>query len=223
MRDPRRLWVPTRMSYFGIAYNTRLVPAATAPKTYEDLLDPKWKGKMVWPALTHVGAPLFVTNLRLTWGEDKAMAYLEAAAHAEHRQFRRRQSAHAGRPGDRGRISDRDPDLRPSSADQRRQGRAGHGAAPAAGRERVRNAGHPQGLAQSACRAAADGLPAVQGRAADSRRVRNICRSAPDVEPLAQIAPIVPARAGVQENFVTPENLNSHTESSSKIVEDLFR
>ena len=52
MRDPRRLWSPTRMSYFGIAYNTRLVAAGTAPKTYEDLLDPKWKGKMVWPALT---------------------------------------------------------------------------------------------------------------------------------------------------------------------------
>ena len=52
MRDPRRLWAPTRMSYFGIAYNTRLVPAGTAPKTYEDLLDPKWKGKMAWPLLT---------------------------------------------------------------------------------------------------------------------------------------------------------------------------
>src|SRR5262245_12362354 len=52
MRDPRRLWAPTRMSYFSIAYNTRLVPADQVPKTYEDLLDPKWKGKMAWPALT---------------------------------------------------------------------------------------------------------------------------------------------------------------------------
>src|SRR5258705_5083695 len=39
MRDPRRLWVPTRMSYFAIAYNTRLVAADVAPKTYQDLLD----------------------------------------------------------------------------------------------------------------------------------------------------------------------------------------
>ncbi len=40
--------------YFGlratvnvIAYNTKIVPAAEAPKTWKDLLDPKWKGKLV--------------------------------------------------------------------------------------------------------------------------------------------------------------------------------
>jgi iron(III) transport system substrate-binding protein len=30
-----------------IAYNTRVVPAAEAPKTWKDLLAPKWKGKLV--------------------------------------------------------------------------------------------------------------------------------------------------------------------------------
>ena len=30
-----------------IAYNTKAVPAAEAPKTWKDLLDPRWKGKMV--------------------------------------------------------------------------------------------------------------------------------------------------------------------------------
>jgi iron(III) transport system substrate-binding protein len=44
-----------------------------------------------------------------------------------------------------------------------------------------------------------------------------------DVEPVAQIAPIVPSRAGVEENFITPENLNTHTERSAKIIEELFR
>jgi iron(III) transport system substrate-binding protein len=40
--------------YFGlratvsvIAYNTKAVPAAEAPKTWKDLLDPRWKGKLV--------------------------------------------------------------------------------------------------------------------------------------------------------------------------------
>ena len=186
MRDPRQLWVPTRMSYFGIAYNTRLVPAGDGAENLRGPARPEMEGQDGLAGRSrHVGAPLFVTNLRLTWGEDKAMAYLRAAADAEHRQFRRRQSAHAGGPGDRRRISDCDPDFRPSSADQRRQGRAGHRAAAAAGRERVRDAGHSQGLAQSARRAAADGLPAVQGGAADSRgggisagasRCRSACR-----------------------------------------------
>src|SRR2546422_369150 len=30
-----------------IAYNTKAMSAAEAPKTWKDLLDPKWKGKMV--------------------------------------------------------------------------------------------------------------------------------------------------------------------------------
>jgi len=30
-----------------IAYNTKAVPAAEAPKTWKDLLDPRWKGKLV--------------------------------------------------------------------------------------------------------------------------------------------------------------------------------
>ena len=30
-----------------IAYNTKAIPAAEAPKTWKDLLDPRWKGKMV--------------------------------------------------------------------------------------------------------------------------------------------------------------------------------
>ncbi|MTK03574.1 ABC transporter substrate-binding protein [Micromonospora sp. CP22] len=33
----------------GMAYNTDLVPANEAPKTWEDLLDPKWRGKIAIP------------------------------------------------------------------------------------------------------------------------------------------------------------------------------
>ncbi|ASW54161.1 ABC transporter substrate-binding protein [Plantactinospora sp. KBS50] len=33
----------------GIAYNTDLVPAGEAPKTWTDLLDPKWKGRIAIP------------------------------------------------------------------------------------------------------------------------------------------------------------------------------
>src|SRR5207302_1728155 len=47
-----------------------------APQAYADLLDERWKGRMAWPLLSAIGAPLFVTNLRLAWGDEAAMTYL---------------------------------------------------------------------------------------------------------------------------------------------------
>jgi iron(III) transport system substrate-binding protein len=222
MRDSRRLWVPTRMSYFGMAYNTRLVPPDAAPKTYEDLLDPKWKGKMVWPLLTHVGAPLFVTNLRLTWGEDKTMKYLQ--------QLRTQSIVNFGAGNPRTLVD-----------------RVIAGEYPIALQI---FAHHPLISAGKGAPVAAQLLPPVAsapGTLVIPKGVRNphtalllmdfllsqegqqILAAAeylpvrPDVDPLSQIAPIVPSRAGVAENFVSPENLNSHTERSAKIVEELFR
>jgi iron(III) transport system substrate-binding protein len=43
---PHRGWVTDRLSIFTAAYNTTLVSPADVPKSYEDLLDPKWKGKL---------------------------------------------------------------------------------------------------------------------------------------------------------------------------------
>ncbi len=43
--EPRRHWVVVRESYTGIGFNTKLLPADKAPKTYLDLLDPQWKGQ----------------------------------------------------------------------------------------------------------------------------------------------------------------------------------
>ena len=39
-------WVGSRLILYNIAYNTNLVRAADLPKRYEDLIDPKWKGKI---------------------------------------------------------------------------------------------------------------------------------------------------------------------------------
>ena len=41
-----REYVPTRLTLYVLAYNTKLVPPAEVPKTYEDLLNPKWSGKI---------------------------------------------------------------------------------------------------------------------------------------------------------------------------------
>src|SRR5438270_3660691 len=46
-RDPDGMFATTRLYLSSIAYNTNLVKAEDAPKSFADLLDPKWAGKMV--------------------------------------------------------------------------------------------------------------------------------------------------------------------------------
>ena len=46
-KDKDGYYYGLRATVSVIAYNTKAVPAAEAPQTWKDLLDPKWKGKMV--------------------------------------------------------------------------------------------------------------------------------------------------------------------------------
>jgi ABC-type Fe3+ transport system substrate-binding protein len=220
--DPRRLWVPTRMSYFAIATNTRLVPAVDAPKSYADLLDPKWKGKMAWPLLSAVGAPLFVTNLRLAWGDEKAMAYLQ--------RLRAQAIVNFGSGNPRtlvDRVIAGEYAIALQIFAHHPLISAGKGA-PVTARLLPPVASAPGTLVipkgshhPHAATLLMDFLLSREGQqtlaSAEYLPVR------PDVEPLPAIAPIVPARAGVAENFISPEKLNAYTESSAKIVEELFR
>lgn len=77
--DPENMWAPTRSSYLGACYNTNLVKPGDLPKSYEDFLDPKWKGKIAWSS-TVIGAMLFITGVRNFMGEEKAYAYLKKLA-----------------------------------------------------------------------------------------------------------------------------------------------
>lgn len=43
---PHREWAATLLSVWVQVYNTRLVSKESLPKTYKDLLDPKWKGRL---------------------------------------------------------------------------------------------------------------------------------------------------------------------------------
>jgi iron(III) transport system substrate-binding protein len=43
---PHREWVGTRLNVFVLAYNTKAVRKEELPRRWEDLLDPKWKGKL---------------------------------------------------------------------------------------------------------------------------------------------------------------------------------
>src|SRR5215468_5604216 len=50
--EPGRHWVVVRESYTGIGFNTKLLPPERAPKTYLDLADPQWRGRMAISGVT---------------------------------------------------------------------------------------------------------------------------------------------------------------------------
>ena len=64
-------WVPDRLNFFVVAYNTNKVRAADLPKTYEGFLDPKWKGRI---ALEATDAE-WMGGVVKHWGEARGMDY----------------------------------------------------------------------------------------------------------------------------------------------------
>jgi ABC-type Fe3+ transport system substrate-binding protein len=78
--DPKGMWIASRLDYFGMAYNTKAISAADVPKTYDQLLDPKWKGAISWRADSEVGAPLFIASVLRSMGKEKGEDYLKRLA-----------------------------------------------------------------------------------------------------------------------------------------------
>lgn len=66
---PGRPWVCSRLSVFIAAYNTNAVSRAELPKTYEDLLDPRWKGRITIEA----GDANWLMAMADTLGEARAL------------------------------------------------------------------------------------------------------------------------------------------------------
>ena len=79
--DPSGYWVATNLYVLTPGYNTDLVPKGGEPKTFEDLLDPKWKGKMAWGSNgSPASATGFIGVVLSEMGQDKGMAYLRKLA-----------------------------------------------------------------------------------------------------------------------------------------------
>jgi ABC-type Fe3+ transport system substrate-binding protein len=79
--DPNGYWTAHRLTVVTPGWNTNLVPTGTEPKSWDDLLDPKWKGRMAWginPGIT--GATGFIGLVLAELGEEKGMAYLRKLA-----------------------------------------------------------------------------------------------------------------------------------------------
>ena len=75
--DPDGLEVTTRILVSPIAYNTDLVKKQDAPKSFADLLDPKWKGKMVKAHPAYSGT---IMNSTFQVARDLGWEYLEKLA-----------------------------------------------------------------------------------------------------------------------------------------------
>lgn len=81
MVDPSGYWVATNVYVITPAYNTELVRKGTEPRTFDDLLDPRWRGKMVWNgSVSTSGGPGFIGNVLTAMGEESGTAYLRRLA-----------------------------------------------------------------------------------------------------------------------------------------------
>ena len=71
-----RAWFPDRLSYLGVAYNTKLVRKEDLPKTYEGFLEPKWKGRLGIEASDIV----WLAGVVKFWGQDRGLRFFNGLA-----------------------------------------------------------------------------------------------------------------------------------------------
>nr|MDP2192142.1 extracellular solute-binding protein [Rhodoferax sp.] len=72
---PHREWAATLLSVWVQAYNTNLIKKEDLPKTYQDLLNPKWKGKL---GIEVKNQDWFASVVELNGGGDKGLAFFRA-------------------------------------------------------------------------------------------------------------------------------------------------
>ena len=80
LKDAQGYWSTTNLYFMTLAYNTGRIKPNEAPKTYDDILQPKWKGRMAWHMASNTGTPLFIGNIISTLGEKAGTAYLQNLA-----------------------------------------------------------------------------------------------------------------------------------------------
>ena len=80
LKDPEGLWTDVYMNLNVLAYNTKLVAPRDVPASYQDLLDPKWRGKKI---ALDVKAFDWYANMLKMMGEEKGQAYMKRLAEQE--------------------------------------------------------------------------------------------------------------------------------------------
>ena len=78
-RDKQGYWTAWDYNIAVIAYNTRMVTTAEAPKKYEDFLEPKWKGNFA----LDMDPDKSIMGWFKTWGEERTKKYLQGISKNE--------------------------------------------------------------------------------------------------------------------------------------------
>lgn len=81
--DPEGYWSAVYMMPNVIGYNTRMVKRSEVPRSDEELLNPKWKGKI---GMDHTKPEWFAWRLK-RMGEEKGLAYMKKLGAQEFRLY----------------------------------------------------------------------------------------------------------------------------------------
>jgi iron(III) transport system substrate-binding protein len=82
-KDSQNHWVSLYSGYNVIGFNTKLVSKAEAPKSWDDLLNPRWKGKLAMDNEEY----FWHAGMLNYWGQEKGRQYM-AALRRQELQFR---------------------------------------------------------------------------------------------------------------------------------------
>jgi iron(III) transport system substrate-binding protein len=78
LKDRDGYWIAILLYVFAPGINTTMVSKEQAPKTYQDLLNPRWRGKMAWNPGSMAGAIGFVGATLRSMGDARGTDYLKA-------------------------------------------------------------------------------------------------------------------------------------------------
>jgi iron(III) transport system substrate-binding protein len=78
--DKEGFWTAYYVNSYVLGWNTKLVKKQDVPKTYEELLNPKWKGGQISLDTEAYG---MLEGLKRVWGREKAVAYFKRLAALE--------------------------------------------------------------------------------------------------------------------------------------------
>jgi iron(III) transport system substrate-binding protein len=80
LKDQKGLWTSVYVNSVVLGYNTNLTRGQAIPRSYNDLLQPRWRGRKISLDDTYA---TFLQGLISSWGKDKAIEYLKKLAEQE--------------------------------------------------------------------------------------------------------------------------------------------